>query len=239
MRTSELLNAIAAYLESSNNEALLLAEGDPETLKMVAESCVEAAAILRKTADQVDVLEPAEPSAITSETVEGLAMLAGALDASGDAELKKQASVIDELLLSIAAPKNALAIRKDLLDARLVDLRKKYEGNAKMLKEIGRVDAIDKAIKESKMTDEVKIHTQPLSTRTCLDHPGAQLGRCGEHMWRCDLDGKVYNYDTGFTLNSGEKVPGGDVALQTQNSLNFSTHSIFDSREGRLQSNRS
>lgn len=238
MRISELLTAMAAWLESPNNEALLLSEGDEECLKVVATSCVEAAEALKRAAAQVDEMEPAEPSKITPEAIDGLAVLADALDASGDAELKKQASVIDELLLTIAAPKNALAERKDLLDARLVDLKKKYEGNAAMLKEIGRVDSIEKAIKESKMTEEVKIHGMPLSTRTCLDHPGAQLGRCGEHMWRCEMDGKIYNYDTGFTLNSGEKVPGGSVDLQTQNSLNFTTHTIFDSREGRLGYNK-
>lgn len=222
MRTSELLNAIAAYLESPNNEAILLAEGDAETLKMVAESCVEAAAILRKTAEQVDVLEPVEPSAITPETVEGLAMLAGALDASGDVELRKQASVIDELLLTIAA-KDAYAMRKDLLDNRLVDLKKRYEGNAAMLKEIGRVDSIEKAIKESKMTEEVKINEVGLSTRTCKKHPGSQMARIGQDLWQCDLDKEVVDYSK-----------DGSVANQTQNSLNFSTHTIFDSREGRL-----
>lgn len=222
MRISELLTAMAAWLESPNNEALLLSEGDEECLKVVASSCVEAAEALKRAAAQVDEMEPASPSAITPEAIDGLAVLADALDASGDVELKKQASVIDELLLTIAG-KDAFAMRKDLLDNRLVDLKKRYEGNAEMLKEIGRVDSIEKAIKESKMTEEVKIHEEGLSTRTCKKHPGAQMARIGQDLWQCDLDKEVVDYSK-----------DGSVANQTQNSLNNITHSIFDSREGRL-----
>jgi len=234
MRISELLNAMANWLESPENEALLLAEDNDEALKIVAESCVEAATILRKTAQQVDVLEPMEPSQITPETVDGLAELAAALDESGDIEFKKQASVIDELLLSIAAPPNATVERKDLLENRLIDLKKKYEGNREMLHEINRTKESEDAIKKSKMTEYAEIHMMPLSTRTCLDHPGAQMTRVGENMWRCNLDGKIYNTETGFTLNNGIKVPGGNVQNQTQNSLNNFYYASFDTRDGRL-----
>jgi hypothetical protein len=57
MRTAELLNAMAAWLESSNNEAMLLAEADEKCMQVVAESCVLAAALLKKAADEVDILE--------------------------------------------------------------------------------------------------------------------------------------------------------------------------------------
>ena len=59
----------------------------------------------------------------------------------------------------------------------------------------------------------------------------------GEHVWQCDLDKKIYNYETGFELNNGSKVPGGDVSEQTQG-LNIPFHSIFDTREGRLGYNK-
>jgi len=73
----------------------------------------------------------------------------------------------------------------------------------------------------------------PLSTRYCPDHPGVQIARVGEHLWQCELDKKSYNFETGFELNNGSKVPGGDVAQQTQG-LNLPYHAIFDTREGRL-----
>lgn len=226
MRISELLNAMASWLENPNNEALLLSEYDEKSLSIVAEACVDAATALKKAAAQVDEIEPVEPSKITPETVEGLAMLAAALDSSGDEELRKQASAIDELLLSVAS-KGAFAERKDLLENRLVDLKKRYEGNAETLREINRVSVSEGAIKKSKMTETVKIHDDSLSTRTCKKHPGAQMARVGQDLWQCDLDKEIVDYSK-----------DGSVANQTQNSLNNNFHTIFNTREGRLGYNK-
>jgi hypothetical protein len=77
----------------------------------------------------------------------------------------------------------------------------------------------------------------PLSSRYCPDHPGVQIARVGEHMWQCELDKKSYNFETGFSLNNGSRVPGGDVAQQTQG-VNVPYHAIFDTREGRLGANK-
>lgn len=238
MRISEMLKAMASWLESPNNEAILLAEYDEDCLKIVAESCVQAAASLKLAAEQVDSVEPETPSTITPESIEELAEVAAAFDASGDENLKKQASVIDELLLSIAAPPHAYAERKDLLDQRLVELKKKYEEPTIELKKSNLIGESEKAIAKSKMTESVKIHEQPLSTRYCPDHAGQSTYRIAEHTVRCPLDGKVYSFENGYTLENGIKVPGGDVALQTPHSLNEVSHAIFDSREGRLSTNR-
>src|SRR5579885_1262210 len=108
MRISEMLNAIASWLESPNNEALLLSEYHEDSMKVVAESCILAAALLKTAASEVDGIEPPPESKITPESIEEIASLATALDSSGDPALKKQASVLDELLLTIAAPPNAL-----------------------------------------------------------------------------------------------------------------------------------
>src|SRR6266852_3365074 len=127
MRIAEMLNAMAAWLESPTNEALLLAEENEECMKVVAESCVLAAALLKQAADEVDCLEPVEPSKITPESIEEIAALAAALDSSDDPKLKKQASVLDELLLTIASPPGALAEKRAADDYRIEELRKKYE----------------------------------------------------------------------------------------------------------------
>lgn len=233
MRISEMLNAIASWLESPDNEALLLAEYDENCLKVVAESCIEAACALKKAANKVDQIEPTEQSHLTPESIEGLASIANVFDASGDEELKKQASVIDELLLTIAAPKNALAERKDLEEQRLIELQKKYKNPQKELDEINKVSDSQKTIDKSNMTKEYRILEAPLSTRYCPDHAGTQIARVGEHTWQCELDKKVYNYDIGFELTNGSKVPGGDVSKQTP-ATDMPYHSIFDTREGRL-----
>lgn len=232
-----MLQAIASWLESPDNEALLLAEYDEDCLKVVAESCVEASAALKKAADKVETIEPAEESHITPESLQGLVQIANAFDASGDINLKKQASVIDELLLTIAAPPNALASRKDLEDNRLEELKKKYENPREELKKTNKIADSEKGIEKSKMTKQYSILEAPLSSRYCPDHPGTQIARIGEHLWQCELDKKTYNFESGFELNNGTKVPGGDVSQQTQN-LNAPSHAIFDTREGRLGTNQ-
>jgi hypothetical protein len=237
MRIAELLTAMATWLESPENEALRLAEDDEDCAKVVAESCVLAAALLKTAAAEVDTIEPPEPSQITPESIEGLANLAAAFDASGDLELKKQASVLDELLLSIAAPPNAYAERKDLQDQRLIALKQKYEDPRKELHDTNLIGRSEKAIEKSNMTKKLDINEHPLSTRYCPEHAGVQISRVGEHMFQCELDKKVFNYESGYTLDNGTKVPGGDVALQTQN-INVPYHAIFDTRQDRLGTNR-
>ena len=237
MRISEMLQAMASWLESPNNEALLLSEYHDDSMKVVAENCILAAALLKNAAEQVSDIEPPEESKITQESIEELANLASALDASGDPALKKQASVLDELLLSIAAPPNAYAMRQDLQDRRIEELKKKYEQPRKDLHETNKIADSEKAIDKSEMTKKYTILAAPLSTRYCPDHPGVQIARVGEHTWICEMDKKSYDFENGYTLNNGAKVPGGDVSLQTQN-LSVPTHAIFDSRESRLGYNQ-
>lgn len=237
MRTAELLNAMAAWLESPNNEAMLLAEGDAKCLQVVAESCVLAAELLKKAADEVDVLEPPTESTITPESIEETAALAAALDQSGDPQLQKMASVLDELLLTVAAPPGALAEKRAAENQRLEELRKKYQKPREMIREYHKLGDVERAIEKSNFTKNYRILEAPLSSRTCPDHPGAQMGRVGEHVFQCELDKKTYNYETGYTLDNGEKVPGGDVAQQTMG-LEIPFHAIFDTREGRLGYNK-
>jgi len=237
MRTAELLNAMASWLESPNNEALLLAEVDENSMRVVAESCVLAAELLKKAAEEVDAIEPPTESVLTPESIDETAALAFALDESNDPQLKRIASVLDELLLTIAAPPGAVAEKKAAENGRLEELRKKYEQPRKDLHEYNKIGVSEKAIKDSSFTKEYKILEAPLSSRYCPDHPGAQIARVGEHMWQCDLDKKTYNFETGFELNNGSKVPGGDVAAQTAGS-NIPFHAIFDTREGRLGYNK-
>ncbi len=236
MRISEMLHAIASWLESPDNEALLLAEYDEDCLKVVASSCVEAAHALKRAAAEVDAIEPPEESYLTPEAIEGLADIATAFDASDDEGLKKQASVIDELLLTIAATPEGVSDKKTAQFNRLEELKKKYENVRKELRDTNKIADSERAIDKSKMTKQYTILEAPLSTRYCPDHPGAQVARVGEHMYQCDLDRKIYNFESGFTLNDGSTVPGGDVAQQTKG-IDMPSHSIFDTRSERLGTN--
>ena len=237
MRIADMLNAMAAWLESPTNEALLLAEDNEDCMKVVVESCVLAAALLKKAADEVDSIEDPEPSKITPESIGEIAALAAALDASGDLQLMKQASVLDELLLTISSPPDSYKAAAEKEDARIEELRKKYQKPREELHTMDKVSDSLKAIDKSKMTKRFNILEAPLSTRYCPDHPGAQISRVGEHMWQCELDKKTYNFETGFEKENGDRVPGGDVANQTQG-ISTPFHTIFDTREGRLGYNR-
>lgn len=145
-----MLNAIASWLESPNNEALMLSEYHEDSMKVVAESCILAAALLKNAAEHVDDLEPPPESNITPESLEQIAALASAFDASGDPGLKKQASVLDELLLSIAAPPAAYAERKDLQDKRIDELKKKYQDPRKTFMILTRLQSLKKQLKKVK-----------------------------------------------------------------------------------------
>lgn len=236
MRTSELLFSIAKWLESSNSEVMQLAEQDEKCLQIVAETCVLAAELFKTAAAEVDLLEPQEQSVLTPENIDETAMLASAFDASDDPQLKKLASVFDELLLTIAAPPDEIAKKKAADGNRIDELRKKYQDIGKELHKFDQVEKSKKAIDKSKMTKDVEIHQESLQTSTCPDHPGAQMQRVGERVFRCNLDGRQYNYETGYTLLNGTPVPGGSVQYQTGNqTLPF--QSMFSDREGRLSYN--
>lgn len=238
MRISEMLHAIASWLESPDNEALLLAESDDNCMKVVAESCTLAAALLKNAADEVDLLEPEDESLITPESIQELANLASALDSSGDPNLQKQASVLDELILGVAAVPGAYKAAKAAENYRLEELKKKYEQPRQSLEDSNKIADSKKAIEKSQMIKQFNIMEAPLSSRYCPDHAGVQIARVGEHLWQCEMDKKTYNFETGFTLNDGNRVPGGDVSAQSQSMSNIPNHVLFDTREGRLNSNR-
>jgi hypothetical protein len=238
MRISELLQSMASWLEDPNNEAILLSEYNDDCLKIVASACIEAAANIKKAAEQVEAIEPQQVSQLDAESIENLAELATAFDFSGDESLKKQAAVIDELLLTIAAPKNYITDKQAADDTRLEDLKKKYNAPKERLEELNHIEAARKGIEKSEMTKTYRILEQPLSTRYCPDHPGGvQLQRIGDHVFQCELDKKSYDFENGYTLQDGTRVPGGSVQEQGKN-INTTYQSLFDSRSERLQSLR-
>lgn len=228
MRVSEMLTAIASWLESPNNEALLLAEEHEDSAKIVAEACVLAAELLKSASLEVSEIEPEEESHLTPESVEELASIASAFDQSGDEGLKKQASVIDELLLSVAN------LHKKREEAREESLSKDYVKPSEELARMNKVKDSKDAIDDSRMTyRDYRVLETPLSTRYCPDHPGVQTTRIGDYIWQCELDKKIYDFQTGFTLLNGRKVPGGDIQNQTPKEQPYYS-AMFDTRRGRL-----
>lgn len=211
MRVSELLVSIANWLESPDNEAVLLSEHDEDCLAKTAEGCVSAASILRKTAEEVEAIEPKEESMLTPENLEDLSQIALAFDLSDDPELVKQAKVIDELLLSIAAPVDAVQKIKDANNKKIDELTQKYKEVKESLHDQISVKEATKDIQESNIYKTYERLEHPLSARTCSDHAGALLVHRADSIWQCSIDNKIYDFRNGFKKQDGSEVPGGTV----------------------------
>lgn len=169
-----------------------------------------------------------------SVDLENIVNLATAFDESGDPELGKKASVLDEILLTIGAPKGENYTFKAAEEAELIKLREKYRAGADKFYGVGKertdkiADESNKVIKEK--VRQYKPNEHALSSRYSPDMPGVSLMRIADGVWQDPITKKIYNYEAGYTLDNGSKVPGSSISQQTQNmadnveqKLNFST----------------
>ncbi len=198
---------------------------------------------LGKYADSIDnVLDILGKKENLDGDLENTAILASVLDNSGDESLAKIASVLDELLLTIAKPKNAIESIKLAEEAEIEKLRTKYKKPSPEFFTLGNE-------KKEKLADEynkeienkIKVYKPmeaPLSSRCSPDMPGVMLQRIGDNTWQDPITKKIYNYDTGYTTLNNEKVPGSSVSNQTQGLADHAPeHVSFSTREQRLNDN--
>jgi hypothetical protein len=233
MKLSDKILVIAKWLEADSNE--LLAEAGEEQLHNLALSFLHASETLKEAAEEIRESEPTESTTfeITPDKLEELAAVAASFDESGDEMLMRQASVLDEILHTLAAPKDYIFNFKKAEDDKIDELKKKYKDVREELHEdIGTREAVE-AIKKSPFYQQEHRMAESLSTRYCPDHAGAPIARLANGDWQCSLDHKVYNFDTGFTNLKGEQIGGGSVSEQTPK-YHPEGHMIFDSRDGRL-----
>lgn len=233
MKLSDKILVVAKWLESIDNELLVEAEVNECCMEKLAASFVEAADALRDAADQIKVSEPETKIEITPETLDEMAAVAAAFAESDDELLRKQANVLDEILFTLAAPKDYIFNFKKAEDDKLEALKKKYKTPKEEIDQVNKVSESLDAIRKSPMYKEYRPLEFELQTRTCPDHPGAQMARVAENQFQCSLDHKIYSYDSGYTLLNGAKVPGGHVSEQTPK-YNEEGISMFDNRDSRL-----
>ena len=245
---SKILLAQAKYFRGTENyiikEALdvYVENEEDEVIELAVNACNDIAEYLEKTADALSVTNDVNEG-LTEEKLEEIAILANEFDKSGDPLLQKQASVIDEILLTVGAPSGAFANAKRAQDDEIDKIRNKIREKEKnpytFVKEEhdkqnnvdGARKAIDNAVKAYRPQEA------SLSTRTCPDHPGAQTMRVGVDTYQCELDKGIYNYTTGFTTMKGNKVPGSDVSGQTSSMFDRPNEiTSFDTREAKLNS---
>lgn len=173
--------------------------------------------------------------------IDAMAALAKSFDESGDEFLMKQASVIDIILRSFGALKKEVSEAKKSQDIEVEKIKQLIATSSDtdpytVVKAVhDKQNKVEEARKE--IADRVKSFRPleaPLMTRTCPDHPGAQMARISENTFQCSLDKAVFNYEAGYSTMKGNKVPGGSVMNQTQDHDRPNEFLSFDSRESRL-----
>lgn len=178
---------------------------------------------------------------LSKSEIEEIGEIAQDLDDSGDEELQKQASVLDEILLTIGSDKGLQkAFKKAEMD-EIDRLRSKYR------KEKGeelystsdssfgkdKQEEYEKAVKEKVKT--FRPLEAPLTTRYCPDMPGVPMMRISDGVWQNPITKKIYDFSAGFTTEKGNKVPGTSVSGQTDmNQRAEHEHMMFSTREGAL-----
>lgn len=73
----------------------------------------------------------------------------------------------------------------------------------------------DTGPKHPKMNSKREQVSGTLSTRYSPDHVGVQVRRLADGVVQDPYTNKIYDWNSGFKTESGEEVPGGGVALQT------------------------
>lgn len=209
---------------------------DLDLLNKAAFAIVSSINEMEKFIDYID----RKDNGITADKLTEMAVLADAFDESGDPLLIRQASVIDEILLTIGASKETVAAAKRASDIELEKLRAQQPPGKDPYKIVKEEHDKDNGVEEARklIADAVKEYRPleaGLSTRTCVDHPGALMSRIGDNIYQCSLDKGIYNYQAGFTDMKGNKIPGGDVSNQTQSLHDRpNEQTSFDTRESRL-----
>lgn len=104
--------------------------------------------------------------------------------------------------------------------------------------EYARADLMDRAANYvRRFAEEEKpaikpMNETPLSTRYCPDHVGVQTTRISDSTVQCPLDGRTYNYESGYSDYEGQRVPGGSVAAQTPDVTPYGVpNRLYDSRQ--------
>jgi hypothetical protein len=165
--------------------------------------------------------------------------IANALD---DAGMKKQADVLDDLLIALGNSDVERFKKKN--EDEIDKLKKKYrDARGDAFKAFGDQKPADneqRAFQEQAKKDiEAKVKKYrpleaPLQTRVCQDHPGVQMTRIDDGVSQCPVDKKIYDYNNGFVTQNGGKVPG--TSVKEQNKLDYTSQDSmsFATRDGIL-----
>jgi hypothetical protein len=224
---------LSKRVEVAADEYLDKWQDDPEEFQVLVQAVAEASSQIENLAEKIG-----NDPKITSKQLDEIAALAQSFDESGEPFLQKQASVLDELLLTIAAPKSAIAQAKKAEEDEVNRLRDKYrKSRADECYEFPK-ESLDKQnqVKETAAAvDKVKRFAPleaPLSTRYAPDYPGNMMTRINDHVYQDPMTGKIYDFKAGYRTNKGNEVPGTAVENQIPDLGTVQEgHTMFSTRE--------
>ena len=239
MSVSIDLRVLAKKLENNSEELLIKAESKG-ILPKVAQAIAAASTLLEEVANDMD---SSGDFSMEPEQLDEIAALASAFSESGDPLLQKQASVLDDFLVSIAlsreASEKATQVKEDTINEMRAERRKAkvdelYKDPKKALNERNRVNEQVKAVKQ--MPKKYRVMEAPLQTRYSPDMPGSMMVRITDGVYQDITTGKIYDYEKGYTTDKGNEVPGGSVANQTAQfgDHNHQSTSLFQTRESMM-----
>ena len=244
----EKLKELGSMLSDPDGDIMRSAEGslDNEDLGQFAHALLGAAsgigAALELVSNKGKEVIDTDGESISEESIDELGALAQALDDTDDEILKKQASAIDELLMTIGANPKVKGAFKKAEDEEIQRLRAKYRDDAgeREYKDVkAQLDKENNAAEAIKAVEQrIKRYRPleaPLSTRYSPDMPGVSLARIADSVYQCPVTKKIYDYRSGYTTVKGNKIPGSEVSNQTQHMGELAQeHMNFSTREDTL-----
>jgi len=208
----DMLKSIASWLDNPENEVFSLLEFDEDSLSVAANANVLAAAVLRKSAMDIQLTSGIEDSNKyeynVSDALETLVSMANDFDTSSNPELIKKAGLIDEILLTMSASIEDQEKFKSSMDKKIEDIKKRSAAKEKMpeKKSEASIDDTDKGTYRPLQA--------PLSTRSFPGAPGQMMVRVTDDLWYNIDTGEQIDYNAGYKLD-GKTVPGTSVENQT------------------------
>lgn len=156
----------------------------------------------------------------SASQIEYLIKFANHLDSNGLYALADK--ITETAILLNETNKDDLIVLADYLDGSgFHALADKVDKTLQLIKTAEDYGFCPGAKKEEETPPIKPVNEGSLSTRYCPDHIGVSAVRIDEHTYQCPLDGKEYNYETGYVNYEGQGVPGGSVAAQTPMESNY------------------
>lgn len=136
--------------------------------------------------------------------------------------LHSAADILDKVVLAYEFKGTPLGeTRKELYDSKAHNAENMWE-------------LVKHEVAENRKQDSVESHrptTPTLRTRYSPDLPGVQCYPVAPGVQQDSVTKKIYDWNTGFTLDDGTKVPGGSVKHQTPTLQQYAPVSrMFDTR---------